>query len=484
MYDYYSIVARAVSRLEENTPVARQTLFDRIRTIHMGQLRIRQPLLSKAEILRERKELEDAIGKVELAAVFEARSRQEPACSSSTERAASDHKLVRLQLNEQAAPPDLPSQAKPPPKGVQQTSQTDLAPQSVHRAPPAALFPKSIHRSIELQKSVNEIGPALVARQKSRFQNVFELAREFLAKHVPRGKGTVASRAPVRAPTAIELPYEQAATAPEENSGEIKGILEQGEVNLATGQGPLMENPDGVSEAFDGANSWKPTNLLPMQYLDQLMLDAADPLAPDSLKQDAQTLLRWFNIENREAIKAAHYDRFSRAFQQYLSEWQRPSIEASEPRRPSCTLTDDIRGVFSRLLEREQGAMVFEKALSRFANIWIGQILALNLLGVVGLLLAEPTPWAGITKVAEIYSPFNVWNWTVQVLAVLPGVLAFSWLWGVQDDRLRRLQASSVKLDPVLGLPWHGNALRLRRVRFRWRTFATTSSPKLHPRAP
>ena len=66
MHDYYPLIARAVSRLEgNNTPKARQAVFERVRIILLDQLRIRQPPASDAEIVRERAALEEAIRKVE-----------------------------------------------------------------------------------------------------------------------------------------------------------------------------------------------------------------------------------------------------------------------------------------------------------------------------------------------------------------------------------------------------------------------------------
>ena len=74
MHNYYPLVARAVSRLESNTPVARDALFEKLRVILIDQLRIRQPPASSSEIMRERAALEVAIRKVELEAPIPSKS--------------------------------------------------------------------------------------------------------------------------------------------------------------------------------------------------------------------------------------------------------------------------------------------------------------------------------------------------------------------------------------------------------------------------
>ena len=60
MPDYYPLIARAVSRLEKNTPEAHQDLFEQTRAILSDQLRNRQPPASDSEIMRERAALDEA----------------------------------------------------------------------------------------------------------------------------------------------------------------------------------------------------------------------------------------------------------------------------------------------------------------------------------------------------------------------------------------------------------------------------------------
>lgn len=73
MADFYPVLSRAVSRLEDNTQEARQELFARARTIAVAQLRKQEPPISAKEIERELAALETAIRRVE------AESRPHPA---------------------------------------------------------------------------------------------------------------------------------------------------------------------------------------------------------------------------------------------------------------------------------------------------------------------------------------------------------------------------------------------------------------------
>jgi hypothetical protein len=61
MAEYYSLIARAVAALPDNTEAARHTLYERARHALVAQLRGR----SESEIIRERQSLEAAIRRVE-----------------------------------------------------------------------------------------------------------------------------------------------------------------------------------------------------------------------------------------------------------------------------------------------------------------------------------------------------------------------------------------------------------------------------------
>ena len=61
MADYYQLIARAVSALPNNSPEARDAIYERARRALVKQLRILDPPVSEADIERETKLLEEAI---------------------------------------------------------------------------------------------------------------------------------------------------------------------------------------------------------------------------------------------------------------------------------------------------------------------------------------------------------------------------------------------------------------------------------------
>jgi hypothetical protein len=66
MADYFPLIARAVSGLENSTAQAQGALYERARTALITQLRTVDPPLEEADIMRERIALENAIRRVEL----------------------------------------------------------------------------------------------------------------------------------------------------------------------------------------------------------------------------------------------------------------------------------------------------------------------------------------------------------------------------------------------------------------------------------
>ena len=86
MHDYYPLIARALSRLESNTPAARHAVFRQVRIILLDQLLRRQPPASDSEIERECTALEDAIRKVESESAIPAVTPEAPAHASPNNR--------------------------------------------------------------------------------------------------------------------------------------------------------------------------------------------------------------------------------------------------------------------------------------------------------------------------------------------------------------------------------------------------------------
>ena len=66
MPDYLPLIARAVSKLENNTGEARREIYDRARAALLSQLRAADPPYTRLEITRERVALEEAIRRLEV----------------------------------------------------------------------------------------------------------------------------------------------------------------------------------------------------------------------------------------------------------------------------------------------------------------------------------------------------------------------------------------------------------------------------------
>jgi len=65
MADYYSLIARAVSRLPDKTNEARRAIYERARTALQESLRALDPPISEAELANAQSTLEVAIRNVE-----------------------------------------------------------------------------------------------------------------------------------------------------------------------------------------------------------------------------------------------------------------------------------------------------------------------------------------------------------------------------------------------------------------------------------
>jgi membrane protein implicated in regulation of membrane protease activity len=76
-----------------------------------------------------------------------------------------------------------------------------------------------------------------------------------------------------------------------------------------------------------------------------------------------------------------------------------------------------------------------DKALTWFIGLWIGLVVLLNVLALIGFFIAAPSASAAIAKIAEIYSPLNGWNWLAEVVSLLPAAGALTW-----RNRRRALQ--------------------------------------------
>jgi hypothetical protein len=199
----------------------------------------------------------------------------------------------------------------------------------------------------------------------------------------------------------------------------------------------VLREGDNLSANADGSRFLR--NLVGIQLLDGLMLEAAKPLSSESAARDARTVLRWLGVDNTKEISPEHYDQFACAVQNYITECQNQSVRLSPATYCArSALNDDVRGVLNRLLEREQAERVVDDTLTSFARLWIRLFVALNLFAVIVLLLAAPTLASGLAKLLEFYSPFNIATWIVEAVALSPALFAIFW----KNQRLSRLSAT------------------------------------------
>lgn len=100
-------------------------------------------------------------------------------------------------------------------------------------------------------------------------------------------------------------------------------------------------------------------------YLEVMGDLAARTDVPDQVKQDYQTILDWFGVNDRSAIKVDQHEQFARGFEAYLREGKAPSAALKsafsrfkawltqiyrDASRLNVQLNDEVRRVFDRLL--------------------------------------------------------------------------------------------------------------------------------------
>src|SRR5437016_7179822 len=101
MGDYYSLIARAVEALSDNTVDARQNLYERARAALTSSLSRHDPPMSAADIERERSALEAGIQRVEQeASIGQTQTadtaKTEPIQPQPAEETTADRKSTRL----------------------------------------------------------------------------------------------------------------------------------------------------------------------------------------------------------------------------------------------------------------------------------------------------------------------------------------------------------------------------------------------------
>ena len=134
--------------------------------------------------------------------------------------------------------------------------------------------------------------------------------------------------------------------------------LKQGKILLREGKRPiitLMKTANASTFIHETGHQW----------LEELMQDAKHDKAPDDLKADADTVLKWFGVKSAEEIETKHHEQFARGFERYMMEGKAPHSALASvfqkfkdwltkiyviAARLKAPINDDIRGVFDRLI--------------------------------------------------------------------------------------------------------------------------------------
>jgi hypothetical protein len=80
------------------------------------------------------------------------------------------------------------------------------------------------------------------------------------------------------------------------------------------------------------------------------------------------------------------------------------------------------------------GATVMDKAFLWFARIWVTLVIVANLVAVVGLFVGAANFSEWWSRVQKTYSPSNISNVLVELIALSPGLAAYYW----HDRRQKR----------------------------------------------
>jgi hypothetical protein len=157
--------------------------------------------------------------------------------------------------------------------------------------------------------------------------------------------------------------------------------LFQGEGTVQRGRIRIREEGRNTITLLKDANASTFLHEKGHDYLARLIKDADDPIAPEALKADGQTVLKWLGVEKAEDIKTRHHEQFARGFENYIMEGKAPTQALArvfeqfrqwllriytEAARLKAPINDEIRGVFDRMLalEPEQVKITEDRAMA------------------------------------------------------------------------------------------------------------------------
>jgi hypothetical protein len=68
-----------------------------------------------------------------------------------------------------------------------------------------------------------------------------------------------------------------------------------------------------------------------------------------------------------------------------------------------------------------------DRTLPSFIWVWIALILVVNLFGIAGVFMSEDSDGQALQELQEIYSPFNLVNWLLELAILSPALVAYVW---------------------------------------------------------
>jgi hypothetical protein len=82
-----------------------------------------------------------------------------------------------------------------------------------------------------------------------------------------------------------------------------------------------------------------------------------------------------------------------------------------------------------------------DKTLTAFIWVWVSMILLANIFGIWGLFASADSTDDAMQQFREIYSPTNIANWLLEIVALSPAIAAYIWRERRRKNALRH-QAS------------------------------------------
>lgn len=211
-------------------------------------------------------------------------------------------------------------------------------------------------------KPVNE--PRQAAEIENLSQRRIPIARDIENQLVAVGRSQEEARA---AGALVQAHYEARAARFNGALGRARDLYERddpiisrgegsqrGQLNLARNEIKLFANADASTFVHETAHNW----------LQEMRRDAEHPAAPQDLKSDLEAVKGWLGVEGDNFTRTQH-EKFARGFERYLMEGQAPTSKLAQVfdkfkqwltqiyqtiSRLRSPITDDIRGVYDRLL--------------------------------------------------------------------------------------------------------------------------------------